>query len=110
MRYLVCTESRCEQLNLWDGTVPPSGTMHCQFCGKHTMRDCKPRMEYAHRSIASSLMMLLHDERIESALDEWKADSHHPQEQHDRQYGSIWSGEAWRSDCSVFDCQTPCPH
>ncbi|CDW98417.1 hypothetical protein [Sporisorium scitamineum] len=34
MRYLVCTESRCEQLNLWDGTVPPSGTMHCQFCGR----------------------------------------------------------------------------
>ena len=105
-RYLVCTNDTCSRLNLWDGRVPFNRTLLCQHCGHQTMTDGKPALEYAHRFIETTLASLLQDERMEDALDEWKAAP--PQPQEDQRYGEIWTGEAWRQDCTHFECPTPC--
>ena len=105
-KYLICVV--CHKINDWDGRTPATGMLNCNHCPAYTIYGRKPRMVYARRTIEMIVASMLQDDRLEHALEEWRQQHRDEEDMASKRYGPVWSGRAWRQDCSRVNCQTPC--
>lgn len=105
-KHLVCVS--CGRILDWDGKIPAGGTMKCRHCPAYTIFHRKPQLVYTRRTVEMIIASVLQDGRLEAAMEESSHQDLREGRNNRKQFGPIWSGNAWRQDCTCIKCSTPC--
>jgi len=104
-RYAVC--AGCAHLHLWNND-PERLPARCLRCGQSILHGRRPALIYAHRPIATILQAVLQDQQNEDGIQAWRDFLKEDGLGGERTFDTLWSGEAWRADCSNPHCEPPC--